>query len=69
MRDRKQTHEKLLEKMLKIIRENPGIRPSELNRKLGIEHSASLGNTLIKQDLVRKERDGSAVRYYVILKS
>jgi predicted transcriptional regulator len=58
--------EEALENMLKIIKENPGIRPSELNRRLNRGHSASLRSTLIKQGLIRKERHGSAVHYYPI---
>lgn len=54
----------MLAKMLSIIKENPGIRPSELNRFLKREHSASLRNTLIKRGLVRKEKKGVAVHYY-----
>ena len=56
--------EKRLAKMLSMIRKRPGIRPSELNRRLNREHSASLRETLIKRGLVRKERKGAAVRYY-----
>ncbi len=58
--------EKLLEEMLSLIRKNPGIRPSELNRLLNRSHSASLRSTLIKRGLVRKERKGQAVYYYPI---
>ena len=56
--------EKLLAEMLVVIRQKPGIRPSELNRLLGLEHSANLRLILIRRGLVRKERNGSAVRYY-----
>jgi hypothetical protein len=55
-----------LEKTLSLIRIHPGIRPSELNRLLNREQSDSLRNTLIKRGLVRKERDGSAMRYYPV---
>lgn len=54
----------LLVRILSIIRKNPGIRPSELNRLLSIPHTASLRNTLIKRGLIRKERKGIAVYYY-----
>ena len=50
--------------MLRLIRSKPGIRPKDLNRLMGREHSASLRNTLIRQGLVRKERHGAAVHYY-----
>ena len=61
----KNKNEKLLvEEMLLLIRKNPGMRPKELHQKLGIEHSWNLRSKLIKKGLVRKERDGAAVRYY-----
>lgn len=60
------SREKLLLEMLSIIRKNPGIRPRELHEKLGLEHSWNLRSTLIKRGLVRKERDGAAVRYYPV---
>jgi hypothetical protein len=55
-----------LEKMLSLIRTHPGIRPSELNRRLSREQSDGLRNTLIKRGLIRKEKDGSAMRYYPV---
>lgn len=55
-----------LEKTLTLIRKHPGIRPSELNRLLHREQSDGLRNTLIKRGLIRKERDGSAMRYYPV---
>jgi hypothetical protein len=55
-----------LEKVLSLIRTRPGIRPSELNRRLNREESDGLRNTLIKRGLVRKEKDGSATRYYPV---
>jgi hypothetical protein len=55
-----------LEKMLSLIRTHPGIRPSELNRRLNREQSDGLRNTLIKRGLIRKEEDGSAMRYYPV---
>ena len=58
--------EKVLGEMLRIIRENPGIRPSEINRLLNRQHSAYLRDKLIKQGLIRKQRDGPAVHYYPI---
>lgn len=60
----KKSREKLLEKMLLLIRKNPGIRPSKLNRLLKIPHTTNLRNTLIKKGLVRKKRNGNAVHYY-----
>lgn len=55
-----------LEKVLSLIRMHPGIRPSEINRLLHREQSDGLRNTLIKRGLVRKEKDGSTMRYYPV---
>jgi hypothetical protein len=55
-----------LEKTLALIRARPGIRPSEINRLLNREESDGLRSTLIKRGLIRKEKDGSAIRYYPI---
>ena len=66
---RNKSREKMLEKMLSLIKKNPGIRPRELNRPLNKEHSASLRDTLIKRGFVRKVRKGSAVHYYPTKKS
>lgn len=57
-----------LEKMLSIIEENPGIRPSELNKLLNIPHTWSLRQALLKRGLIRKEKRGTAVYYYSIVK-
>ncbi|MGI9316588.1 MAG: hypothetical protein ACR2QW_04575 [bacterium] len=55
-----------LARMLSIIQNNPGIRASEINREMQIEHTWNLRSKLIKRGLVRKEKEGAAVRYYVI---
>jgi hypothetical protein len=55
-----------LEKVLSLIRTRPGIRPSELNRLFNLEQSGGLRSALIKRGLVRKEKDGSATRYYPV---
>jgi hypothetical protein len=55
-----------LEKTLALIRARPGIRPSEINRLLNREESDGLRSTLIKHGLIRKEKDGSAMRYYPV---
>jgi hypothetical protein len=55
-----------LEKVLALIRARPGIRPSEINRRLKLEQSDAPRATLIERGLIRKERDGSAVRYYAV---
>jgi hypothetical protein len=55
-----------LEKVLSLIKTHPGIRPSEINRLLNVEQSDGLRNTLIKRGLIRKEKEGSAMRYYPV---
>jgi hypothetical protein len=55
-----------LEKILSLIGAHPGIRPSELNRLLHIEQSDALRDTLVKRGLIRKEKDGPAMRYYLV---
>ncbi len=54
----------LLGGLLGVVRQNPGIRPRELNKLLGREHSANYRKKLIDRGLVTKRRDGAAVRYY-----
>jgi hypothetical protein len=60
----KETTEQVLAKMLAIINSQPGIRPSELNRRLKRERSDSLRAALIRRDLVRKVKDGRATHLY-----
>jgi hypothetical protein len=55
-----------LEKTLALIRAHPGIRPSAINRLLNREESDALRATLIKRGLIRKKKDGSAMRYYPV---
>jgi len=55
-----------LERVLALIREHPGIRPSELNRLLKRDESDGLRAALVKRGLIRKRKDGQAVRYYVV---
>ncbi len=62
----KQSQASDLEKTLALIRAKPGIRPSEINRLLNREESDGLRGTLIKRGLIRKEKDGSAMRYYPV---
>ena len=58
-----------LSKMLAIIRRNPGIRASEINRALKLEFSWNLRLALLERELVRVEDDGSAIRYFPVLTS
>jgi len=60
------SREELLEEMFFIIRANPGIRPSELNHRLGLLHSADLREALIKRGLIKKEKKGNAIYYYPV---
>ncbi len=62
MKDTEQTPAAILE----IIRDNPGIRPSEINRRLNRTESDSLRATLIRRGLVRKIKDGQATRLYAV---
>jgi hypothetical protein len=55
-----------LDKTLALIRSHPGIRPSEINRLLNRDESDGLRSTLIKRGLIRKQKDGSAMRYYPV---
>lgn len=63
---RRKSREAKLSRMLRIIQNNPGIRASEINRKMKIEHTWNLRSTLIKRGLVRKEKKGAGVHYYAI---
>jgi hypothetical protein len=56
----------VLATMLAIIKSHPGIRPSELNRRLNREQSDSLRAALIRQGLVRKVKDGRETHLYAI---
>ena len=60
----RQASERILAEMLEIIRSHPGIRPSELNRRLNREQSDSLRVALIRRGLVRKEKVGQATHLY-----
>jgi hypothetical protein len=50
--------------MLAIIQSNPGIRPSELNRRLNMKESDALRDTLVRRGLVRKVKQGAATHLY-----
>jgi len=54
----------LLAQIVAIVRRNPGIRASEINRQLEREQTDHYRSILIDQGLLRKERQGAAVRYY-----
>jgi Mn-dependent DtxR family transcriptional regulator len=56
--------EQVLAEILAIIKKRPGIRPSEINRRLNRAESDSLRATLIRRGLVRKVKDGRATHLY-----
>ena len=61
------TREAKLYKLLAIIHRHPGIRASEINRALHLQHSWKLRLALLKRQLVRSEEDGSGIRYFPIV--
>jgi Mn-dependent DtxR family transcriptional regulator len=60
----KPTREDLLERILELVKKNPGIRPSEINRALNLEQSDDLRQALIDRGLVRKTKEGREVHLY-----
>lgn len=56
--------EDLLAAILEIIRSEPGVRPSEINRRLGLTQSDSLRATLIERGLIRKVKGVGSTRLY-----
>ena len=60
----KEATEQLLAEILEMIRSNPGIRPSEINRRLNRAESDSLRATLIRRGLVRKVKQGASTHLY-----
>ena len=59
-----ETTEQLLASILAIIRSEPGVRPSEINRRLNRVETDSLRATLIRRGLVRKVKVGQATHLY-----
>ena len=60
----KEGTEQLLGEILDLIKANPGIRPSEINRRLNRTESDSLRATLIRRGLVRKVKEGQSTHLY-----
>jgi hypothetical protein len=58
------SREELLAKILALIKANPGIRPSEINHRLGRQQSDALRDALINRGLVRKVKKGQATYLY-----
>jgi len=56
--------EQVLAKILAVIKSQPGIRPSEVNRRLRRTQTDSLRATLIRRGLVRKVKKGHATYLY-----
>jgi predicted transcriptional regulator len=54
------------ESLLSLVRKHPGIRPSEINRLLDRKQTDGLRNALIKRGLIKKKKDGGAMRYYPV---
>jgi Mn-dependent DtxR family transcriptional regulator len=56
--------EELLDRIMELVKTNPGIRPSEINRALNVEQSDDLRQALIERGLVRKVKEGREVHLY-----
>jgi Mn-dependent DtxR family transcriptional regulator len=56
--------ERMLAKILALVERNPGIRPSEINRRLKLTQSDALRAELIRRGLVRKVKSGRATLLY-----
>jgi Mn-dependent DtxR family transcriptional regulator len=56
--------EQVLAKILSLIKSKPGIRPSEINRRLKMKQSDALRDALIRRGLVRKVKDGRETHLY-----
>lgn len=56
--------EQVLAKMLALIKSHPGIRPSEINRRMRMKQSDALRDALIRRGLVRKVKDGRETHLY-----
>jgi hypothetical protein len=65
-RPSKAASEQALAEVLALIRGHPGIRPSEINRRLNRGQSDSLRATLIRRGLVRKVKEGQVTRLYPV---
>ena len=61
----KESREQVLAKILALIKRNPGIRPSEINRRLNVQQTDALRDALVRRGLVRKVKDGRAIHLYV----
>jgi uncharacterized membrane protein len=61
----KDATEQQLAKILEIIKSEPGVRPSEINRRLGLTQSDSLRAALVRRGLVRKVKEGQTTHLYV----
>jgi hypothetical protein len=60
----KASREQVLAKRVEILKSSPGIRPSELDRRLRVTQSDALRAALIGGGLVRKIKDGRETHLY-----
>jgi Mn-dependent DtxR family transcriptional regulator len=56
--------EQVLARILAMIRSKPGIRPSEINRRLNVVQTDALRDALIRRGLVRKVKAGGVTHLY-----
>ena len=56
--------EAILGKILAMIKTKPGIRPSEINRRLNVVQTDALRDALIRRGLVRKVKTGRETHLY-----
>jgi hypothetical protein len=57
-------NEQVLAKILAMIKRKPGIRPSEINRRLNVVQTDALREALIRRGLVRKVKTGRETHLY-----
>jgi hypothetical protein len=60
----KSDREQVLAKILAMIQRKPGIRPSEINRRLNVVQTDELRDVLIRRGLVRKVKTGGETHLY-----
>ena len=60
----KSKREQVLAKILAMIKAKPGIRPSEINKRLNVVQTDALRDALIRRGLVRKVKTGGETHLY-----
>ncbi len=58
------TFENRLYQMLDFIHRNPGVHACDINRALDLDFSWKLRLALLDRRLVRRQVDGSSIRYF-----